>query len=106
MHPGTAHARLLSCGQSCLTRAPAYLHACGAHAYCCHVLLMQVSGSRPVIPPQVPPELADIIRACWAQKPEDRPTFPDVLVRLDSAMGVIGGPQATTLSWETTREWP
>ncbi len=76
-----------------------------AHAYCCHVSLMQISGNRPVIPEHVPAELAEIIRACWAQKPEDRPTFTEVLVRLDSAMGVIGGPQATTLSGNTTSEW-
>ncbi len=71
----------------------------------CYVLLMQISGNRPVIPEQVPPELAAIITSCWAQKPEDRPTFTEVLVRLDSAMGAMGGAQVTTLSGNTTTEW-
>jgi len=36
-------------------------------------------GLRPGIPPHTPPVLADLIRACWAPVPEQRPTFDQVV---------------------------
>ena len=32
-------------------------------------------GLRPVIPPECPAPLADIMRQCWAKNPRDRPSF-------------------------------
>jgi serine/threonine protein kinase len=34
-----------------------------------------IEHKRPVIPKWAPPELADLINRCWAQDPEERPTF-------------------------------
>ncbi|CAN0276359.1 unnamed protein product [Ectocarpus sp. 8 AP-2014] len=31
---------------------------------------------RPVIPVDAPVDIAEMVRSCWAQEPEDRPTFP------------------------------
>jgi len=41
-------------------------------------------GLRPVIPPQWPPSLKELIQQCWHEKPSQRPSFDAILVRLDS----------------------
>jgi serine/threonine protein kinase len=39
-------------------------------------------GQRPDIPSNVPTSFADLIRECWDQKPEKRPTFGVVVEKL------------------------
>lgn len=34
-----------------------------------------LKGERPEIPADTPPDLADMVRACWATEPEERPEF-------------------------------
>ena len=34
---------------------------------------------RPPIPPELPPHIEKLIQSCWKQKPDDRPTFGDIL---------------------------
>ena len=36
---------------------------------------MVVSGRRPPMPPDTPPPLAELIQACWAAEPAERPSF-------------------------------
>jgi serine/threonine protein kinase len=38
-----------------------------------------IRGERPVIPPEVPANVAELMRACWAQNPEERPSFAEML---------------------------
>ncbi len=87
-------------------------------AYVCIRCTLQIAGERPPIPEDIAPELASIITACWAQKAEDRPSFTDVLARLepaiDAAIGLLGGGQGggaagaaldtTTADW-TAGQW-
>ena len=40
-------------------------------------------GLRPTIPPSCPAELADLMRACWTKRPEDRPGFEELKGRLE-----------------------
>jgi serine/threonine protein kinase/ABC-type branched-subunit amino acid transport system substrate-binding protein len=40
------------------------------------------NGLRPPISADVPNEVQDIIRACWAQSPLDRPSFQDIMTSL------------------------
>jgi hypothetical protein len=39
-------------------------------------------GLRPEIPAYCPPDYAELMRQCWADKPDDRPTFQAILKRL------------------------
>lgn len=39
-------------------------------------------GSRPQIPSDTPGPLAELIQACWAPTPEQRPTFAEIVPRL------------------------
>lgn len=39
-------------------------------------------GLRPVIPPDCPGPLANIMRQCWAKNPKDRPSFENLKVSL------------------------
>lgn len=41
-----------------------------------------VKGMRPELPSFTPPDYSQIVKACWAQEPEQRPTFEQVLPRL------------------------
>ncbi|CAN0472585.1 unnamed protein product, partial [Scytosiphon promiscuus] len=34
-----------------------------------------LNNLRPTLPDDAPAEIADVARACWVSKPEDRPTF-------------------------------
>ncbi len=52
---------------------------------CVHVCAV-VNGSRPAIHPHVPHCVRAIVTACWAQQPEQRPTFSDVCVMLADAI--------------------
>ena len=42
-----------------------------------------IKGNRMSIPESCPPDFAEIIKKCWAQDPNDRPSFKDVIVMLD-----------------------
>ena len=37
---------------------------------------------RPQAPPETPPDLATILESCWATKPETRPSFDDLVPKL------------------------
>lgn len=39
------------------------------------VVRVMVEGARPRIPFGVHPTMDNLVRSCWAQKPEGRPTF-------------------------------
>jgi len=41
-----------------------------------------IHGKRPQMPADIPKDYADIIRKCWAPKPDDRPAFSDVFEML------------------------
>jgi hypothetical protein len=34
------------------------------------------------VPPDTPQPLASLMKECWEQKPDDRPTFPAIIQRL------------------------
>ncbi len=40
-------------------------------------------GSRPQIPADTPAPLAELIQACWAPTPEQRPPFSEIVPRLN-----------------------
>ncbi|CAI5745766.1 unnamed protein product [Peronospora destructor] len=46
------------------------------------------AGERPLLPPaylrRAPPEFIDVMRACWHQRPEQRPSAQDVMLHLGS----------------------
>ncbi|CAM9271504.1 unnamed protein product, partial [Laminaria digitata] len=41
-------------------------------------------GDRPAIPADAPADIADLLRACWAGPPAERPTFNEMMTRLRS----------------------
>jgi serine/threonine protein kinase len=43
-----------------------------------------INGLRPTIPAGMPPRLQALMVACWDAKPELRPSFPEIIARLDS----------------------
>lgn len=47
-------------------------------------------GRRPIIPPQVPPQLVALIKQCWHEDPAVRPTFEQVLVSLATIRTQLG----------------
>ncbi|KAH3758890.1 [FeFe]-hydrogenase [Pelomyxa schiedti] len=53
-----------------------------------------ISGKRLTIPPSVPERIANLIKVCWSQEPQKRPTFSGVQVELDA----ISNGRPTTLS--------
>ena len=42
-------------------------------------------GERPTIPADAPPDIADIVRTCWAGVPEERPSASAVIAKLRSS---------------------
>ncbi|CAM9727443.1 unnamed protein product, partial [Hapterophycus canaliculatus] len=42
-------------------------------------LRVVVHGDRPAIPANAPTDISDMLRACWAQAAEDRPTFREIM---------------------------
>jgi len=42
-------------------------------------------GFRPTIPAGFPPVISALMQRCWAQNPNERPTFQQVLIELRSA---------------------
>ena len=47
-------------------------------------IIIQVAknSKRPTIPPTCPPQFAEVIKKCWSQAQNDRPTIPEVLQAL------------------------
>ena len=43
-------------------------------------------GERPVIPADCPSDIAEVVRACWAELPADRPTLDDLVKRMKSTV--------------------
>jgi hypothetical protein len=41
-----------------------------------------LDGARPEMPDAVPPEAQALIAECWADEPNDRPTFAEIVDRL------------------------
>lgn len=41
-------------------------------------------GERPTIPGDAPADIADVVRACWAGRPDDRPASSTIMMRLRS----------------------
>jgi hypothetical protein len=39
-------------------------------------------GLRPKVPAYCPPEYAELMQECWAARPDDRPSFEEILKRL------------------------
>jgi len=48
------------------------------------------SGRRPPMPKYLTDEVKDLLEACWATTPSDRPTFEEVVRRLEEIDGVWG----------------
>jgi len=44
------------------------------------------AGSRPDLPPWLPPAYAALVRRCWAADPADRPSMADVLVEVQAQL--------------------
>jgi len=54
------------------------------------VILKVLGGGRPEIPPETTPGLKQLIEACWAHLPEDRPDFIEVVSRLSDIRALTG----------------
>jgi len=46
-------------------------------------------GERPPIPPETDPILADLINRCWASDPNLRPSFSEIVERLDIVLANV-----------------
>jgi serine/threonine protein kinase len=51
------------------------------------------------------PEVAQMVRECWAPDPNERPKFPDIVTRLEALMGIEAS-QNTALTQTVTRPEP
>jgi hypothetical protein len=51
-----------------------------------HVAVRVAAGATLSVPEWVPPELAGVMRACWAPAPSDRPSFEELYALLKSIM--------------------
>ncbi|PNH11684.1 putative serine/threonine-protein kinase [Tetrabaena socialis] len=45
---------------------------------------VMLNGGRPVLPLWLPPAFSRLVVQCWAQRPKERPSFPEILRRLDT----------------------
>lgn len=55
-----------------------------------YAVSMAEEGFRPPINPKLPQEMQDLIKACWAEEPEKRPSSVVVLQKLMSLQQVTG----------------
>ena len=53
------------------------------------------AGERPAFPPGMPRALVDLVRACWAQDPRDRPTMVEAIGTLKGAVTAVDDASAT-----------
>ncbi|KAH3763082.1 serine/threonine protein kinase [Pelomyxa schiedti] len=42
-----------------------------------------IGGGRPAIPTEMPPGLTDLMTACWANNPDERPDFPAIVTAIN-----------------------
>lgn len=49
-----------------------------------------VKGKRPKIPKSVPTKMAKLIKRCWRQVAEDRPSFDEIFKKLSSDISMLG----------------
>lgn len=47
---------------------------------------MIIEHKRPELPPSTPPEIAQLAADCWHQSADARPSFEQVVVRLQQAL--------------------
>ncbi|KAH3743409.1 tyrosine protein kinase [Pelomyxa schiedti] len=57
-----------------------------------------ISGSRLPIPDTVPPSMRELISACWAQDPADRPDFNTIVSRVEKAHDIANNKPPPSLS--------
>jgi hypothetical protein len=43
-----------------------------------------MEGKREIIPPECPPQYAQLIEQCWAHEPDDRPAMDSVIQALEN----------------------
>mmetsp|Transcript_10874 Transcript_10874/g.26763 ORF Transcript_10874/g.26763 Transcript_10874/m.26763 type:complete len:165 (+) Transcript_10874:3-497(+) len=67
----------------CLTRALPYAGMTAVQA----AVGVVNSGLRPDLPADTPPDLASLIRACWAPVPDQRPGFEEICGALQGMLG-------------------
>lgn len=48
------------------------------------IMCAVINGARPVFPADAPADIADIARECWAEEPDDRPSFKRIMEGLRS----------------------
>ena len=54
-------------------------------------------GTRPELPADTPRALRSLITGCWAQKPQTRPTFREILALLDKIQTQLTAADTATL---------
>jgi len=47
------------------------------------IVLQVAQGYRPVIPENIHSEIVEILQECWAEDPDSRPSFSDIILKLD-----------------------
>jgi hypothetical protein len=55
----------------------------GVEVYLIIIYQVGTQGLRPKIPPDCPHAWARLIADCWAESPDERPDFQEILARLD-----------------------
>jgi len=53
------------------------------------VFAVGTQGIRPIIPSSCPVEVGSLIEECWAESPDERPDFSEIMKRLESIEGSI-----------------
>jgi hypothetical protein len=53
------------------------------------VFAVGTQGIRPIIPSSCPVEVGSLIEECWAESPDERPDFSEIMKRLESIEGTI-----------------
>jgi len=41
-------------------------------------------GERPTLPSECPADIVELVTQCWDASPDKRPSFPDILVRIEA----------------------
>lgn len=48
------------------------------------IISVAQKGVRPTLPPHIPPVVEDLLRSCWVDDPEKRPSCDAILEKLDA----------------------